>query len=329
MADLLELKDLTTYFFAAHGVVQAVDGVSLSVGEQETVGLVGESGSGKSTAALSIMRLVPRPGRILGGSILFRGRDLVALDEASLRGVRGKEIAMVFQDPLSFLNPVMRVRDQVAEIILSHSERDRSSLDADIVEAMKEVGIADPQRVMKSYPHQLSGGMRQRVLIAMAIIGKPSLIIADEPTSALDVTVQAQILDLIKQLKEELKLSLLLITHDLGIAADICDRVYVMYAGRIAEGGDVFSVYEDPKHPYTQGLLRSALSVDEFRKELFTIEGVVPDLVDPPKGCRFNPRCAHVMPVCREEDPIPFQVGKDQTAFCWLYGDSHGDTSRG
>jgi len=323
MGDLLQVKDLITYFFTSYGVVRAVDGVSLSVGQQETVGLVGESGSGKSTTALSIMRLVPRPGRIVRGSILLKGSDLAGLDEGSLRAVRGREVAMVFQDPSTYLNPVHRVGDQIAEIILSHSERDRSTLDREILEGLKDVGIADPKRVMSSYPHQLSGGMRQRVLIAMAIIGGPSLIIADEPTSALDVTVQAQILDLIKHLKDELKLSLLLITHDLGIAADVCDRVYVMYAGKIAEEGDVFTLYEDPKHPYTQGLLRSALSIDELKTELFTIEGVVPDLVDPPKGCRFNPRCPHVMPICGKEDPPLFAAGSNRAA-CWLYGESHG-----
>ncbi|MGH7844873.1 MAG: ABC transporter ATP-binding protein [Candidatus Binatia bacterium] len=311
---LLEIADLKTYVHTRAGTVRAVDGVSLRIKAGETVGLVGESGCGKTMTAHSIMRLIPSPpAAIEGGQILFQGADLLRLSENEMRGLRGRRVAMVFQDPMTFLNPVMKIGKQIAEAAANpRAERD-------IIGLLDSVGIPDPERVSRQYPHELSGGMRQRVLIAIAIVNNPNLLIADEPTTALDVTVQRQILWLLKSIRETKQTALLLITHDLGIVAEMCDRVYVMYAGKIVETADVFSLFEEPLHPYTQGLIRSALSIAEFRPTLTTIEGTVPDLSRPPPGCRFHPRCPHVMDVCKEKEPALQELKSGHSTSCWLY----------
>ena len=318
---LLSVKDLKTYFFTSKGVVHAVDAVSFYIDENESVGIVGESGCGKSMSVLSVMRLVPSPpGRIVEGNIFYRGKDLLKVSENEMRKIRGKEIAMVFQDPLTYLNPVLRIRKQLEEVIILH--QDEKNVEARILKALQLVRIADPKRVADGYPHELSGGMRQRVLIAIALSCHPNLLIADEPTTALDVTVQAQILELLKQVRREMKTSLILISHDLGVIAEACDRVYVMYAGNVVEHAEVIELYENPKHPYTSGLLKSVLSIDEFIEDLWVIKGNVPNLVDPPSGCRFHPRCLECLPICTQEVPPRINLGGDgkiHEVSCWLF----------
>jgi peptide/nickel transport system ATP-binding protein/oligopeptide transport system ATP-binding protein len=317
--ELLQVDDLRTYFYTHRGTVRAVDGVSISVGEGQSVALVGESGCGKSVTALSVMRLVPPPGKTVGGRVLFKGHDLLGLTPDEMTEVRGAQIATIFQDPMTFLNPVWKVGDQIAEAILLHQDKPKKAARKDAVELIRAVGIPSAEQIIDYYPFQLSGGMRQRILIAMAISCNPVLLIADEPTTALDVTVQMQILHLIKRLVAEKGISLLLITHDLGIVADTCDRVFVMYAGKIVESADISDIYYNPKHPYTKGLLEGVLSIDEFKAELKTIGGFVPDLVDPPNGCRFQPRCPYAKPVCSQEEPPFKQVELQQFTACWLY----------
>jgi len=323
MALLLEILNLKTHFYTSRGAVRAVDGVNLAVRKGEAVGLVGESGCGKTMTAFSVMRLVPSPGKIIGGEIWFSDgssrRNLAKIPEEEMRDVRGGKIAMVFQDPMTYLNPVMRIYGQIAEAIVLHQKVSRDEARKKAIELLAKVRIPAPLTVAQYYPHELSGGMRQRALIAMAISCNPELLIADEPTTALDVTVQAQVLELIKQLKREMNMALMLITHDLGIVADTCDRVCVMYAGEIVEEGDVYEIYRDPKHPYTMGLLKSTLSIDEFKENLVTIEGVVPDLTNPPQGCRFHPRCSNVSDRCREATPPTVEVGKNARVSCWSY----------
>ena len=311
---LLDITGLKTYIHARAGSVRAVDDVSLCINAGETVGLVGESGCGKTMTAHSIMRLIPSPpAAIEGGKISFQGSDLLALSEDEMRALRGRRIAMVFQDPMTFLNPVLRIGAQIAEAAAEDTK------ESAIIALLQSVGIPYPERVIKQYPHELSGGMRQRVLIAIAIVNSPPLLIADEPTTALDVTVQTQILSLLKSIRERKGTALLLITHDLGIVAEMCDRVYVMYAGKIVETADVFSLFEDALHPYTQGLLKSALSIAEFSPTLTTIEGSVPDLSNPPAGCRFHPRCPRVMDLCKEKEPPLNELKPGHLASCWLY----------
>lgn len=295
-----------------------MDGADLTINAGEAVGLVGESGCGKSTLAFSVLRLVPcPPGSIEGGRILFKGRDLLSLGSDEMRKVRGREISMIFQDPMTYLNPVMTIGDQIAESIRLH-QPSRDAKQA-TMEALASVRMPDPASVAQSYPHQLSGGMKQRALIGMAVACRPSLLIADEPTTALDVTVQAQILRLIVDLKDRLGTTLLLITHDLGIVAEICDRVYVMYAGQIVEEASVFNLFENPKHPYTDGLLRSVLSIDEFKETLEYIPGAVPDLISPPAGCRFAARCPERIPRCTTHEPPPVVMENGSRVHCWLY----------
>lgn len=315
---LLQIKELKTWFFTSRGTVKAVDGVNLEIAQGETVGLVGESGCGKSVLARSIPRLLQHPGRIVSGKILYQGTDLVKLPEEKIRRYRGNEISMIFQDPLGYLNPVMKVGDQIAESLrLFRKKENPQTL---IPELFELVGFARSARIWERYPHELSGGMRQRVMIALAISCQPHLLIADEPTTALDVTIQAQVLNLLKQLCQELNMSMLLITHDLGIVADVCDRVYVMYAGRIVESADVFSIYENPSHPYTQGLLNASLSIEEFRDTLTTIEGTVPDPISLPEGCRFAPRCSQSRSICSREDPPCININEalQHRSFCWI-----------
>ncbi len=303
---LLEITDLRTHFQTRVGLVRAVDGVNLYLDHGELLGLVGESGCGKSITALSIMRLISPPGKIVGGEIIFDGKNLLRLSEEEMRQMRGDDIAMIFQDPMTSLNPVFTVGEQIAEALRLHRKLSRRAARAAAIEAMREVAIPDPARRIDDYPHQLSGGMRQRVMIAMALACDPKLLIADEPTTALDVTIQAQILELLNDLRKSRDLAVLLITHDLGVVAEVADRVAVMYTGRIVEESPVEELFARPKHPYTEGLLRSVpkLTLEEVEKKerLETIEGVVPSPTDLPPGCHFEPRCHYRMPRCREGD---------------------------
>jgi peptide/nickel transport system ATP-binding protein/oligopeptide transport system ATP-binding protein len=304
MTHLLEVRDLRTHFQTREGLVRAVDGVSFYLDGGELLGLVGESGCGKSMTALSIMRLISEPGKIVSGEILFEGKNLLQLSNAEMRGVRGNDIAMIFQDPMTSLNPVFTVGEQIAEALRLHRRLSGKAARTAAIEAMREVSIPDPALRADDYPHQLSGGMRQRVMIAMALACDPKLLIADEPTTALDVTIQAQILDLLNQLRQTRELAVLLITHDLGVVAEVAERVAVMYTGKIVEESPVDELFEKPKHPYTEGLLRSVPKLtakDVARaKRLQTIEGTVPKPTALPPGCHFEPRCQYRMPRCRE-----------------------------
>jgi len=324
VAHLLEVKNLQTHFQTRAGLVRAVDGVSFQLDRGELLGLVGESGCGKSVTALSLLRLVAPPGRIVGGEVLFEGRDLLKLSESEMRAIRGDDIAMIFQDPMTSLNPVYTVGEQIAEALRLHRKLSRKQAKAAAIEAMREVAIPDPGRRADDYPHQLSGGMRQRVMIAMALACDPKLLIADEPTTALDVTIQAQILELLDGLRKTRELAVLLITHDLGVVAEVADRVAVMYTGRIVEESPVAELFARPKHPYTEGLLRSVpkLTAAEAQKveRLQTIEGTVPKLTALPAGCHFAPRCPHRMPRCTTGERIPFyELAGDVRVRCVLY----------
>jgi oligopeptide/dipeptide ABC transporter ATP-binding protein len=324
MSPLLETKNLETHFQTRAGVVRAVDGVSFSIAKGEMLALVGESGCGKSVTALSILRLVAPPGKIVGGEILFKGENLLALSDEAMRAIRGNRIAMIFQDPMTSLNPVYTIGEQIGEALRLHRKLSRAQARGAAVEAMREVAIPDAARRLQDYPHQLSGGMRQRVMIAMALACDPELLIADEPTTALDVTIQAQILELLNELRRTRELAVLLITHDLGVVAETADRVSVMYTGRIVEQSPVEELFAHPKHPYTQGLLQSVpkLSMDEIgrRAKLATIEGTVPKLTALPKGCHFAPRCTHRMPRCTSVERIPlYDLSEDVRVRCVLY----------
>ena len=320
---LLEVKDIKTYFPTRAGLVRAVDGVSFSIDRGELLGLVGESGCGKSMTALSIMRLIAPPGKIVAGEIIFDGRDLMTLSNRAMRDVRGDDIAMIFQDPMTSLNPVFTVGEQIAEALRLHRKLSRKDARKGAVDAMREVSIPDPEMRADDYPHQLSGGMRQRIMIAMALACDPKLLIADEPTTALDVTIQAQILDLLDNLRKTRDLAVLLITHDLGVVAEVADRVAVMYTGKIVEESTVDEMFARPKHPYTEGLLRSVpkLTMKDVAKStrLQTIEGMVPKPTALPPGCHFEPRCPYRMPRCREGEIPLYPVGEEATARCVLY----------
>ncbi len=320
---VLEVKNLKTYFFTREGIVRAVDGVSFEVGRGQALGVVGESGCGKSVTSLSIMRLVPYPGRIVEGQVILHGNgqavDLTELPEEEMRRIRGNVISMVFQDPMTSLNPVLTVGFQVAEPLQVHLGLSPAEARHRAVELLRRVGIPDAERRLDDYPHQFSGGMRQRVMIAMALACNPKLLIADEPTTALDVTIQAQILDLIMRLNRELGTAVILITHDLGVVAELCHRVVVMYAGRVVEAADADSLFNSPKHPYTVGLMGSVPRLGPKVKErLKPIRGLPPSLLNPPAGCRFRPRCPYAEARCAEEPPM-VQVGADHRVACWLY----------
>jgi oligopeptide/dipeptide ABC transporter ATP-binding protein len=318
MAELLRVENLRTWFQTEGGVVRAVDGVDLELEAGKTLGVVGESGSGKSVTALSVMGLIDRPGKIQEDSrILFAGRDLVQLSDKELESVRGNEISMIFQEPMTSLNPVYTVGEQIAEAMRVHRSVGKAEAAARAVEMLALVGIPEPARRAKDYPHQLSGGMRQRVMIGMALACDPKLIIADEPTTALDVTIQAQILELMMELRERLGMSILLITHDLGVVAEMCDEVVVMYAGRVVERGPVASVFGSPQHPYTEALLQSIPVLGMTQKErLRVIRGAVPSPLDWPEGCRFAPRCDYAFERCQEQPPLfPLEEGGSA---CWL-----------
>jgi oligopeptide/dipeptide ABC transporter ATP-binding protein len=320
VATLLEVKDLKTHFFTYSGVVKAVDGVSYDVEEGETLGLVGESGCGKSVSALSIMRLVATPpGRIVDGEIIFDGRDLLKLSDKEMRQIRGNQISMVFQEPMTSLNPVLTIERQLTESLQLHLSMKKQEARQEAIRRLEEVGIPDPESRVKQYPHQFSGGMRQRVMIAMALSCNPKLIIADEPTTALDVTIQAQILEVMKNLSKERGVSLIVITHNLGVVARYADRVNIMYAGRVIERGSAAEIYRNPKHPYTMGLLNSVPRLDLPRREkLDPIEGQPPDLIALPQGCSFRDRCRYSIDRCAEEPPPLRSIQGEHLAACFV-----------
>jgi peptide/nickel transport system ATP-binding protein len=321
---LLDVRNLKTHFFTDEGVVRAVDGVDMYIDKGETLGVVGESGCGKSVTALSVMRLIPQPpGKIVDGQILYSGQDLVTLPANRMRKIRGKEISMIFQEPMTSLNPVFTVGEQIAEAVRLHEGLGRREAMAKTVDMLKLVHIPNAERRVKEYPHQLSGGMRQRVMIAMALSCNPKLLIADEPTTALDVTIQAQILELLNELKSKLHMAVMLITHDMGVIAETAQRVIVMYAAKVAEEAEVGDLFKEPLHPYTQGLLRSIPRIDLDAKQkvrLEAIAGTVPTLRgDIAPGCRFAPRCPFTKPVCTEKDPVIKEVKLGHKVSCWLY----------
>jgi oligopeptide/dipeptide ABC transporter ATP-binding protein len=320
---LLEVDGLKTHFFTRDGVVQAVDEISFHVDRGEVLGLVGESGCGKSVTSLSILGLVPHPGRVVAGSVKFGGRDITSLKKEEWKDLRGEHISMIFQQPTSALNPVYKVGAQIAEVYELHRDMKQDAAEEKAVEMLAKVGIPDPKRRAQSYPHEMSGGMAQRVMIAMALACEPELLIADEPTTALDVTIQAQILDLIRHLQKQSRTAVVLITHDLGVVAEMADRVAVMYAGEIVEEADVRTLFRDPRHPYTQGLIGSIPVLGLLKEELEVIPGVVPNLVDLPPGCRFASRCKarveHSLSICTETKPGLLPVADQHNVRCWLY----------
>jgi oligopeptide/dipeptide ABC transporter ATP-binding protein len=325
---LLEVRNLKTYFYTEDGVVKAVDGVDFKVFPGEVLGLVGESGCGKSVTALSIMRLISQPGKVLEGEIVFDGQDLLKLTENEMTHVRGNRISMIFQQPQTALNPVFKVGSQIGEVLNIHQDLGKEAGWKRAIELLKMVGISEPERRAESYPHELSGGMAQRVMIAMALACLPELLIADEPTTALDVTIQAQILDLMRDLRAKVGASVILITHDLGVISEMAERVAVMYAGRIVEQADVKALFAKPLHPYTQGLMGSIPVLGKIKEKLDVIPGNVPNLINLPLGCRFAPRCRarveHQLTICTEVEPDLTEVVPAHTVRCWLYQEAEG-----
>jgi oligopeptide/dipeptide ABC transporter ATP-binding protein len=320
MPDLIQVKNLQTSFFTPEGEVRAIDGVSFEIAESQTLGLVGESGCGKSVTSLSIMRLIASPpGKIVGGEILYRGRDLLKLNNEEMRKIRGNEISMIFQEPMTSLNPVFTVGNQIGEAIRLHQGLGKKETRAKTIEMLRLVKIADPESRVDNYPHQMSGGMRQRVMIAMALSCNPSLLIADEPTTALDVTIQAQILELIKELQQKMGMALLLITHDLGVVAERADEVAIMYAGKIVERANSQAIFARPFHPYTVGLLNSLPGTGgKKKKRLDAIPGVVPSPLGLPSGCRFRDRCPNAQPLCAETEPQLIELEPGHTVACYF-----------
>ncbi len=319
---ILQVQNLTTSFDTEAGRIRAIDNVSFNLKKEQVLGLVGESGCGKSVTALSIMRLLPKPvGAIESGRILFRGEDIVGLDAAGMHKIRGKRISMIFQEPMTSLNPVHRIGKQLGEVYRLHfSGLDDADIRSESIEILRKVGIPDPQQRLAEYPHQISGGMRQRVMIALALACKPDILIADEPTTALDVTIQAQILDLMQNLQRETGMAIIFITHDMGVIAEICEDVVVMYAGKVAESASVSEIFKNARHPYTMGLLASIPRLETPRKtRLSIIEGIVPSLYDLPSGCRFRTRCPYVMNICAIEPPPLIEVAENHFASCYLY----------
>jgi oligopeptide/dipeptide ABC transporter ATP-binding protein len=321
--DILEVRNLKTHFYTEDGVVKAVDGVDFAVRSGEVMGLVGESGCGKSVTSFSIMRLVGVPGKIVSGEILFQGQSMLDLPESEMQKIRGNRISMIFQQPMSSLNPVFKVGDQIAEVLDIHEELDKDETRDRVIELLRTVGIPEAAKRVDAYPHELSGGMAQRVMIAMALACVPELLIADEPTTALDVTIQAQILDLLRNLRSQMNTSIILITHDLGIVAEMCERVAVMYAGRLVEETDVYTLFSEPRHPYTVGLIGSVPVLGKVKDRLDMIPGSVPNLIDLPPGCKFAPRCRdrieRKLGICTAREPELQSVGPRHTVRCWLY----------
>ncbi|RQW18996.1 ABC transporter ATP-binding protein [Bacillus sp. C1-1] len=316
---LLSVENLQTHFFTENGAVPSVNGVSFSIKHGETVAIVGESGCGKSVTSLSIMGLVSSPGKIVGGSVRFNGQDLIGISDKQYRKLRGNDLSMIFQEPLTSLNPLFTIGNQLAEVILLHQNVSKEQAKEKGIDMLKKVGIPRAEKVYRSFPHSLSGGMRQRVMIAIALACSPKLLIADEPTTALDVTIQAQILGLMRDLVQENDTAIMLITHDLGVVAEMADTVIVMYAGQVVEEADVFTLFEKPAHPYTQGLLASTPKINELEETLTSIEGTVPTPESMPTGCRFSPRCPHAMERCITEAPPLFSTEADQHVRCWLF----------
>ncbi len=316
---LLNIKNLSTYYFLAEGTVRAVDSVNLKIGKEEALGLVGESGCGKSTVALSIIRLIREPGKIVGGQIWFEGQDLLEMDEKQIRKIRGAEISMIFQNPMNSMNPVFNVGDQISEAIKLHQNVQKREIKKKVEEILYKVGIPDPSDRMKDYPHEYSGGMAQRAMIAMALSCNPRLLIADEPTTSLDVTIQAQILELMKALRRDFGASILLIGHDLGVISELSDRIAVMYAGKVVEYAYLAELFQEPLHPYTQALLKCVPKLDVDTERFHIIPGTVPELIEPPTGCRYHPRCEHAMKICSEREPLLAEAKKEHTVACHLY----------
>jgi oligopeptide/dipeptide ABC transporter ATP-binding protein len=324
---LLEIKDLETWFYTDDGIVKGCDKVSYNVNRGETLAIVGESGSGKSVSAMSILNLIPDPpGKIVAGQILFEGKDLTKLSPKEMQKIRGNEIAMIFQEPMTSLNPVMTAGKQIMESILLHQSRNKKEAKNKAVELLNLVGIPDPESRINEYPHQMSGGMRQRVMIAIALACRPKLLIADEPTSALDVTIQAQILGLIKDLQEKLDMAVIMITHDMGVVAETADKVATMYAGQIIDYGTSEDIFFDSKHPYLDGLKKSIPNIDDDLDELNVIKGIVPDPLDLPAGCRFEPRCDKRLKICRTKQPPEIRFNDTHYTCCWLYGEDNAVT---
>lgn len=321
MDKLLEVKNLKTYFYTEDGVVPALDGVDFYIKPGETLGVVGESGCGKSVTSLSILRLIPNPpGKIMENSeIFFDGQNLLELEEHEMRKIRGNKISMIFQEPMTSLNPVFKIGNQLGEVLILHQGMNKQQARAKCIEMLQLVGIPRPEKIVDEYPHSLSGGMRQRVMIAMALACNPKLLIADEPTTALDVTIQAQILELMKKLKTDFNASVMLITHNLGVVAETCQRIIVMYAGKVVEEGDVYSLFEEPKHPYTQGLLKSVPSIENSQEKLDSIPGMVPNPLNMPKGCKFEPRCSKALEICKSKEPSLTVLGEERSVRCFLY----------
>lgn len=320
---ILQVNDLKTYFKLDEGLLKAVDGVSFELRKGETLGIVGESGSGKSVTNLAIMKLIPTPpGRIAGGEVLFYGKDVLKMSDNEIRELRGNKISMIFQDPMTSLNPFLRISTQMVETIVLHQGLDKKAAKAKAIEMLTLAGIPAPEKRIDQYPHQFSGGMRQRVMIAMALSCNPEILIADEPTTALDVTIQAQILDLIRELSERLGTAVILITHSLGVVAGMCDNICVMYAGRVVEKGSAENIFSDPKHPYTQGLIKSVPRLDrENKQRLYSIPGQPPNVINLPDCCPFFPRCDRAMDICKSKYPPATAIGKNRSVACWLYGE--------
>ena len=321
--NILEIKGLKTQFFTEAGIVRAVDGIDIHVKRGEVLGVVGESGCGKSVSSLSIMRLVSQPGKIVEGQIVFDNQDLLKLSESQMIKIRGNRISMIFQQPQSCLNPVFKIGDQLSEVLHIHQDLGKEAGQKRAIQLLSMVGIPEPESRIHAYPHEMSGGMAQRVMIAMALACVPELLIADEPTTALDVTIQAQILDLMRNLRSKMETSIILITHDLGVVAEMCDRVVVMYAGRVVEEAPIEELFASPKHPYTAALIGSTPVLGQAEKELVTIPGSVPNLVDLPQGCKFAPRCMarleNDLTICTEEEPELKSIAPNRKVRCWLH----------
>ena len=315
---LLSVKNLRTSFFTSSGEVKAVDDISFNLEKGKVLGIVGESGSGKSVTAYSIMRILSNPGKIVSGKILFNGEDLVLANEFAMRKIRGNKISIIFQDPMTSLNPVYTIGNQLLEAILLHTDNDKVKAKARAIELLTLVGVNEPEKRLKQYPYEFSGGMRQRVMIAMALACEPDILIADEPTTALDVTIQAQILELMQSIQKKMGMAIILITHDLGVVANMCDEILVMYAGKVAERGTAKEIFYNPHHEYTKGLLNSIPNLEEEHKKLTPIEGNPIDLLNMPSGCSFSPRCSKCMKICLEEFPPEQRINEEHIASCWI-----------